>query len=109
MLKVNDAQLGILLTNLRPNNLVFCEICGECLGIERPNYAKEHLMKFPEHRRFLVKNMIDPLKLPNPDEWFLKKSQTPKLNTKKFTDETPEDEQNLKYTSVQQMGFDIIE
>ena len=50
--------------------IVFCETCGECLGEEIPNYAKEHLILFPNHRSFLVKTLYDPLILDNPDEWF---------------------------------------
>lgn len=81
--------------------MVFCEICGACLGEERPNYAKEHLTLFPSHTSFLVKTLYDPLVLDNPDEWFkkhiplMKNHQTPKLNTEKINSKTPEDEQIL--------------
>lgn len=50
--------------------LVFCLTCGCCLGEERPYYAREHLIQFPDHISFLVKTIFDPLNLENPDEWF---------------------------------------
>lgn len=75
--------------------IVFCEICGECLGEERPFYAKKHIKKFPNHRSFLIKNIIDPLLLDNPDDWFKKHPsrsrretlvRQPKGNTMNITD-----------------------
>jgi len=57
---------------MKKKKYVFCLICGECLGEEKPCYAKKHLAEFPTHTRFLTKTIIDPLRLPNPDEWFKK-------------------------------------
>jgi hypothetical protein len=48
----------------------FCLDCGECLGIYKPYYAEKHLKKYPLHKNFLVKTIIDPLTLENPDKWF---------------------------------------
>ena len=45
-------------------------MCGECLGKDRPDYGKEHKEKFPTHTNFIVKPMIDPLVIDDPDEWF---------------------------------------
>lgn len=53
-----------------PRRLVFCLVCGECLGNDRPYYGKEHTSEFPSHTNFMVMPMIDPLLLDNPDEWF---------------------------------------
>ena len=53
-----------------PKRLVFCLICGECLGNDRPHYGKDHTRKFPTHKNFMVMPMIDPLLLDDPDEWF---------------------------------------
>lgn len=58
------------LLTVRPKRLVFCLICGECLGKDRPHYNEEHIRKFPTHKNFMVMPMIDPLLLVNPDEWF---------------------------------------
>lgn len=45
----------------KPKLLAFCMNCGECLGEERPFYAKEHLEKYPDHRSgFLVKAFKEP-------------------------------------------------
>jgi len=71
------------------NRLIFCETCGECLGEERPNYAKEHLRLFPNHGSFLVKTLYDPLLLDNPDEWFTKK-----LTNRKLTERNTNHEDN---------------
>jgi hypothetical protein len=30
---------------------VFCDMCGEDLGIDRPFFAQEHLKKFPTRRK----------------------------------------------------------
>jgi hypothetical protein len=83
--------------DFKDKTIVFCLDCGECLGIHKPYCAKKHIQKFPTHDNFLVKKIVDPLILENPDEWFermkIKPAQTPKLNTKKFTDETPTTEQ----------------
>ena len=43
---------------------VFCQRCGACLGEYRPYFAKEHAKQYPSHNEFLVKNLIDPLRLP---------------------------------------------
>ncbi len=56
--------------NVPPRRLVFCLVCGECLGKDKPNYGKEHTSKFSTHEKFMVMPMIDPLLLDNPDEWF---------------------------------------
>ncbi len=56
--------------NVRPIRLVFCLVCGECLGKDRPEYDKDHTKEFPTHKNFMVMPMIDPLLLDNPDEWF---------------------------------------
>ena len=68
-------------------SLAFCEICGECLGKYRKNFAKEHGKLFPSHTTFLVKTIIDPLKLPNIELYIQKKLtmlefQQTRLNTK---------------------------
>ncbi|GBH33753.1 hypothetical protein NZNM25_05440 [Nitrosopumilus zosterae] len=78
--------------------LVFCMDCGECLGEDRPNHAKHHLKKHPNHRKYLTIPIIDPLLLPNPDEWFRKHENRlsqrfygqPKSNTEKTTDDETE-------------------
>jgi len=31
---------------------VICNVCGENLGIDRPNWGVEHLKKFPTHRSY---------------------------------------------------------
>ena len=72
---------------------VFCLDCGRYLGEYRPFFAKEHLKQFPKHRQHLIKTLIDPLLISNPDEWF---GKHPKLhlrfvhqpigNTEKSTD-----------------------
>jgi len=41
----------------------FCMACGANLGEHRPYFAKDHLKQYPNHTAFLVKNLIDPLKL----------------------------------------------
>jgi hypothetical protein len=46
---------------------VFCGTCGMCLGLYREGFAKAHLRDFPEHDEFLVKAIIDPLMLPEPE------------------------------------------
>ena len=41
------------------DRIVLCKICGENLGIERPNWAQKHLQEYPTHRSFtdlLVEN-----------------------------------------------------
>ncbi len=43
--------------------IVFCECCGACLGEQRPNFAKEHIERYPNHDSFLAKVLVDPLKL----------------------------------------------
>ena len=53
-----------------PKRLVFCLMCGKCLGKDKPHYGKDHTRKFPKHTNFMVMPMIDPLLLDNPDEWF---------------------------------------
>ena len=93
--------------NLINKKAVFCQVCGECLGEYRENYAQEHLQKHPSHNDFFVKMIIDPLILDNPDEWFRKKKQPsvswkntenlnlfqqPKSNKDKTTDNETEPE-----------------
>lgn len=56
--------------NVRPKRLVFCLVCGECLGNDKPQYDKDHTREFPSHKNFLVMPMIDPLLLDDPDLWF---------------------------------------
>lgn len=63
--------------NFRNKRVVFCEDCGECLGIHETDCAKKHLEKYPNHSNFLVKTMIDPLSLSNPDEWFERRKILP--------------------------------
>jgi len=53
--------------------LVFCMDCGKCLGEDRKYVAKEHLRKFPNHTRFLTKNIIDPFLLNDLDNWIKRK------------------------------------
>ncbi|MGI0057574.1 MAG: hypothetical protein ACREAK_09425, partial [Nitrosarchaeum sp.] len=86
------------------NKIVFCQICGKCLGEEVPNYAKDHLKLFPNHKSFLVKTLYDPLLLDKPDDWFkhhipLMKNnyQQPMGNTKKTTDNETEPEIRFCY------------
>lgn len=54
--------------NVPSKRLVFCLICGECLGKDRPQYDREHTSKFPSHTNFMVMPVIDPLLLDNLDE-----------------------------------------
>jgi hypothetical protein len=76
--------------------LVFCEVCGECLGEETPYYAEEHLRLHPDHRRFLVKTILDPLLSDNPDEWFnyhiplMRRNLTERKADKDLTESLPE-------------------
>jgi len=53
--------------------VVFCNICGKYLGEYIKYFAKDHLEKNPTHIGFLVKTIIDPLLLKDPDSWFEKK------------------------------------
>lgn len=90
--------------NLINKKAVFCQVCGECLGEYRENYAQEHIQKHPSHNDFLVMNIVDPLILDNPDEWFRKKQlsaswknvehlksfQQPKGNRNKTTEDETE-------------------
>lgn len=59
-----------------------------CLGDFSSNYARKHLKEYPSHTNFLIKNLVDPLILQNPDFWFkknrsmlLKLVHQPSLNT----------------------------
>ena len=79
--------------------LVFCMDCGECLGEDRELVAKEHLQKFPNHTSFLTKNVINPFSLDDIDQWIFRKitstknllrTQQPKSNTEKTTDDETE-------------------
>lgn len=66
--------------NVPPKRLVFCLMCGDCLGKDKPNYGKEHKDRFPTHRNFMVMPMIDPLVLDDPDSWFKRmNSNRPKI------------------------------
>ncbi len=66
--------------NVPPKRLVFCLVCGERLGKDRPHYGKDHTMEFPTHRNFMVMPMIDPLLLDDPDSWFKRmNSNRPKI------------------------------
>ena len=29
-----------------------CNVCGENLGKDRPNWAEEHLKKYPDHKSY---------------------------------------------------------
>lgn len=73
------------------SRVVFCLDCGRYLGVHQPNCAKEHLKEFPDHKNFLVKTLIDPLILNNPDEWFKRKfaSSTDKIHVEDSTDNEP--------------------
>lgn len=57
-------------TNVMPKRLVFCLMCGECLGNPKPHYGEDHKREFPGHTNFMVMPMIDPLLLDDPDAWF---------------------------------------
>ena len=57
--------------------IVFCNICGECLGEYKPFFAKKHIKENPTHIGFLIKTIIDPLLLKDPDYWFKKKDIVP--------------------------------
>jgi hypothetical protein len=41
---------------MTPNNneYVTCDVCGENLGDHKPYFAKEHLQKNPDHRKYSV-------------------------------------------------------
>ena len=54
----------------RPKRLVFCLVCGKCLGKDKPNCEKFHRFIFPRHENFIVMPMYDPLLLDDPDKWF---------------------------------------
>jgi len=56
--------------------MAFCLDCGVLLGDYKPGFAKNHLKKFPTHDRFLIKKLVDPLLLDDPDEWFKHKRKT---------------------------------
>jgi hypothetical protein len=34
------------------NTYVICDICGENLGLDRPNWGVDHLKKYPSHRSY---------------------------------------------------------
>ena len=77
--------------------LVFCLDCGECLGAHSQLCARDHIKKHPTHDNFLVKTILDPLLLSNPDEWFKRHSKfyvrtiyQPRGNTEKTTDNETE-------------------
>jgi hypothetical protein len=36
---------------------IFCDVCGEDLGVERMYWAQEHLKKYPTHLRYKDKNV----------------------------------------------------
>ena len=80
---------GIVLSS----ETVFCSICGKCLGKHRRGFAKDHLKQFPTHDSFLIKKLVDPLIMENPDQWFnkhkdrfLRLINQPTGNTDKTTD-----------------------
>ena len=64
--------------NIPPKRMVFCLVCGEYLGKDKPNYGKEHTSEFPTHKNFVVIPLIDPLLLDDPDSWF-KRMNFPRL------------------------------
>lgn len=42
--------------------LVWCEVCGECLGNDdKPGWGAEHIKKYPNHKNFFSKKMRDTL------------------------------------------------
>ena len=66
--------------SVRPKRLVFCLVCGECLGKDKPQYGKDHTGKSSSHTNFLVIPMIDPFVLDDPDSWFKRmNSNRPKI------------------------------
>lgn len=42
--------------------IVFCKVCGACLGKYRLYYGKEHLKQYPSHNDFLITNLVDPIR-----------------------------------------------
>jgi len=75
--------------------IVFCNICGNYLGEYKPYFAKKHLEENPTHVGFLIKTIIDPLLLKDPDSWFEKRCIVPnqlKGNTEKTIDDETEPE-----------------
>lgn len=49
--------------------LAFCLKCGECLGEDRPYFAKSHEEEYPDHLQFFIKTIIDPFSLPDLDSY----------------------------------------
>jgi hypothetical protein len=56
MQKTKDvAEIEAQLRYQAANFYVVCEICGEDLGDHRPYFAREHLQKFSEHKKYSVR------------------------------------------------------
>ena len=72
--------------------LVFCLVCGECLGEHRPLFAKKHIEANPTHLSFLPKRIIDPLILNDLDSYIARlKAVSPEMKRLKDSWDSPEE------------------
>jgi hypothetical protein len=82
--------------NLINKRVVFCMLCGECLGEDRKYCAEEHIKNHPSHNDFIAMWIVDPLLLPNLDEWLqvrlerMSRQLTGRNSDNKLTGPSPE-------------------